>query len=156
HLGGGDVDRAMAAERWRVARVMLGGNANATAKQKQAWHDAAIERLKGWATRMRTPLGRADAAAKAAALLYGQRRVEALQLVEATLPKTPESDVAVELRQLRRNILEKEIGIATRVTRDGKHAFKLTTRNLATVHFRLYRMDPMRDSEDEFWSQSLV
>ncbi|HEY1586630.1 MAG TPA: MG2 domain-containing protein, partial [Polyangia bacterium] len=65
-------------------------------------------------------------------------------------------DVAVELRQIRHNILDKEIGLSTRVSRDGKGAIELSTRNLATVWFRLYRMDPMRDGGSEFWSQSLL
>ncbi|MDB4969934.1 MAG: Large extracellular alpha-helical protein [Myxococcales bacterium] len=157
HLDGGSVDRAMAGERWRVARVMLATEAQgATLKQREAWHAAAIERLQAWSQKMRTPLGRADAAAKAAALLYATRRVEALKLIEATLPKTPESDVAVELRQLRHNILDKEIGLSTRVTRDGKRSIQLQSRNLATVYLRLYRMDPMHDAGKEFWSQSLI
>ena len=156
HLDGGNVDRAMAAERWRVARVMLGAAAQAGAKAHQAWRDAAIVRLEAWSKAMHTPLGRGDAVAKAAGLLYADRRVEALRLVEAALPKTPESDVAVELRQLRHNILEPEIALGTKVTRDGKGALDVTTRNLPTLFLRLYRMDPLRDGGTDFPSQSLL
>ena len=157
HLDGGSVDRSGAAERWRVARVMLGDGTGAGTKDRDAWRAAAIARLVGWAHQLRTPIGRADAAAKAAALLYNEnQRVRALQLVDEMLPKTPESDVAVELRQLRHNILDKELGLSTRVTRDGKGAIELTTRNLGTVWLRLYHIDPMRDGAGEFWSQSLL
>src|SRR6185369_911828 len=45
---------------------------------------------------------------------------------------------------------------STRVTRDGKGALQVTTRNLPAVWVRLYRMDPMRDGAGEFWSQSLL
>ncbi len=156
HLSGGNVDRHVAAERWRVARVMLGANAAGTQKDRQAWHDEAMARLQGWAHQLRTALGRGDAAAKAAGLLYDKRRVRALALIDEILPKTPESDVAVELRQLRHNILDKTIALSTRVTRDGKGALHVTTRNLGTVYLRLYRMDPMRDAAGDFWSQSLA
>jgi uncharacterized protein YfaS (alpha-2-macroglobulin family)/tetratricopeptide (TPR) repeat protein len=157
HLDGGSVDRAMAAERWRVARVMLASDAQGTTqKHREAWQDAAVERLKGWAQKMHTPLGRADAAAKAAGLLYAKQRVQALLLIEATLHRTPESDVAVELRQLRHKILDKEITLSTRVTRDGKKSIQLGSRNLGSVWMRLYRMDPLRDTGNEFWSQSLI
>ena len=102
-------------------RVMLGDAAGGTSKDREAWHDAAVARLNGWARQLRTALGRGDAAAKAAGLLYANKRVEALKLVEEVLPKTPESDVAVELRQIRHNITEKVIGMSARVTRDGKN-----------------------------------
>ncbi|MGZ3406315.1 MAG: alpha-2-macroglobulin family protein, partial [Polyangia bacterium] len=156
HLDGGSIDRSTAAERWRVERVMLGDGAGGTVKEREAWHDAAIARLSGWAHQLRTPLGRGAAAAKAAGLLYATRRVDALKLIEEVLPKTPESDVAVELRQWRHNIVEPVIGLSTVVTRDGKGAIKLSTRNQKTVWLRLYRMDPMRDGNSEFWSQSLI
>lgn len=157
HLDGGSVDRTAAAERWRVERVMLGEGAGGTKQDREAWHAGAVARLRGWAQQLRTPIGRAAAAAKAAGLLYGHnQRVEALKLVDEILPKTPESDVAVELRQLRHNILEQQLGLSTWVTRDGKGALELSTRNLPTVWLRLYRMDPMRDGGGDFWSQSLL
>ena len=47
-------------------------------------------------------VGRADAALQAARLLADDRqRVQALALIDRALPKTPESDVAVSLRELR-------------------------------------------------------
>src|SRR5205807_2702941 len=140
HLDGGSIDRSTAAERWRVERVMLGEGAGGSVKERQAWHDAATARLIGWAHQLRTPLGRGAAAAKAAGLEYATKRVEALKLIEEVLPKTPESDVAVELRQWRHNILEKVIGMSTVVTRDGKGAIKFSTRNVPTIWLRLYRM----------------
>ena len=156
HLEGGGVDRTVAADRWRVERVMLGDAAGGAQKDRDAWRTAAIARLTRWAHELRTPLGRGAAAAKAAGLLFASDRVRALALIDQILPKTPESDVAVELRQLRHNILEPELGLSTRVTRDGKGALELSTRNLGAVWLRLYRMDPMRDSGGEFWSQSLL
>ena len=97
----------MAAERWRVARVMLGDGVGGTRKDRDGVARRGARRVcVGWAHQLRTPLGRGDAAAQAASLLYATDRVEALALVEEILPKTPESDVAVELRQLRHNILE--------------------------------------------------
>ncbi len=156
HLAGSGVDRGVAGERWRVARVMLGDAAGGSKKDRQAWHDAALQRLLGWGKELHTALGRGEATLRAAGLLYATDRVRALALVDEVLRNTPESDVAVELRQLRHNILEKELGLSTRVTRDGKHALHVSTRNLATAYFRLYRMDPMRDGAGEFWSQSLL
>ena len=156
HLDGGSVDRRLASERWRVERVMLGDAAGGSQKDRDAWRTAAIARLTSWAQKLRTPIGRGAAAAKAAGLLYATDRVRALALVDETLPKTPESDVAVELRRLRHNIVDKELGLSTRVTRDGKGALELTARNLPAVWLRLYRMDPMRDGGSEFWSQSLL
>ncbi|HWE31194.1 MAG TPA: MG2 domain-containing protein [Polyangia bacterium] len=156
HLDGGSIDRQVAAERWRVERVMLGDAAGGTRQDRAAWHDAATARLQSWARQLRTPLGRGDAAAKAAGLLYANKRVEALKLIDEVLPKTPESDVAVELRQIRHDILEHEIRLSTRVTRDGKGAIQLATRNLPAAWLRLYRMDPTRDGGNEFWSQSLL
>ncbi|HEY2747810.1 MAG TPA: alpha-2-macroglobulin family protein, partial [Polyangia bacterium] len=156
HLAGSGVDRGVAGERWRVARVMLGESAGGNKKDRQAWHDAALARLVEWSKQLHTALGRGEAALRAAGLLYATDRVRALAIVDDILPKTPESDVAVELRQLRHNILDKELGLSTRVTRDGKHALHMSTRNLQTAHFRLYRMDPMRDGGGEFWSQSLL
>ena len=131
HLDGGSIDRTMAAERWRVARVMLGDAASTTKKDRDAWHAAALERL--------LSAGRIICARRSGAptrrcrrrnLLYATDRVKALALVEEILPKTPESDVAVELRQLRHNIVEKVLGLSTQVTRDGKGALHVSTRNL--------------------------
>lgn len=155
HLSGGGVDRAMAQERWRVARVMLGGSSGGPVKVREAWVEAAIARLVGWSKSFSTSLGRGDAAAKAASLMFAKHRVEALKLIDEILPKTPESDVAVELRQQRHQIVAVEVSISTRVTRDGKHALKLTTRNLGTAYLRLYRMDPLADSGTDFFSSSL-
>jgi len=157
HLSGGSVDRSVAEERWRVARVLLGVQAGGGAKQREAFGAAAIARLGGWARSFSTPIGRADAAAKTAALLYGTKRaVEAVRLIDDVLPKTPESDVAVELRQLRHQILQTELSLSTRTTRDGKKALKLTARNLGTAWLRLYRVDPLREAGTDFFSQTLT
>ena len=156
HLDGGSVDRGMAGERWRVARVMLGRQAGGTAKEKKAWHDAAVARLEGWARSLHTALGRGDAAWQAATLLADDQRVAALRLIDAVLPKTPESEVAVGLRQLRHTIVAPQLSLSTHTTRAGKHAVSLTTRNLGTVWLRLYRVDPARDAGTEFWSNALA
>jgi uncharacterized protein YfaS (alpha-2-macroglobulin family) len=155
HLSGGGVERAIAGERWRVQRVMLGAQAGGGSKKQEAFTEAATARLAGWARSLSTPLGRGDAAAKAATLMMAKRRVEALKLIDDVLPKTPESDVAVELRQLRHQILQPELSLSTRATKDGKKAIKVTARNLSTVYLRLYRMDPLRDAGGDFFSSTL-
>jgi uncharacterized protein YfaS (alpha-2-macroglobulin family) len=152
HLDGGGVDRAIASERWRVARVLLGGEAGGSGKQAQAWHEGAVTRLADWAHAFATPIGRGEAAAQAAQLMLDDRRVEALRLIDATLPKTPESDVAVALRRARATILEHELTIGSKSTRDGKRALHVTTRNLGRIFFKLYRVDPTRDVGNDFWS----
>jgi uncharacterized protein YfaS (alpha-2-macroglobulin family) len=155
HLDGGHVDRSVAAERWRTARVMLGANAGGSSKSQGAWSAAARVRLAGWATAataMKTPLGRADAAAKAAQLMFDHERVAALALIDRLLPKTPESDVAVELRRLRAAILAHELALTVKTTRHGEKAVHLTTRELRGVELRLYRVDPLREAPGQMWS----
>lgn len=155
-LDGGRVDRTVAAERWRVARVLLGADAHLRSSAP-AFRAAASARLAEWATTMQTPLGRADAGAHAAGMLdTDDHRVEALALIDRLLPKTPESDVAVRLRQLRAGILQPDLQMTTTTTRHGHEALHVTTRNLSHVELRLYHIDAMREAGHDPWSSTLT
>ena len=105
----------VAAERWRVERVMLGDDAGSGTK---------YERRRGTRRRIRAAarLGAAAAhparprraAAKAAGLLYaGSASRRSLLIERRAARRRPESDVAVELRQLRHSILDKSSALST-------------------------------------------
>ncbi|HWE31247.1 MAG TPA: hypothetical protein VHB97_24740, partial [Polyangia bacterium] len=119
-LEGGHVDRAVAAERWRVTRVLF-GEISQSDRAQRSFRQAAVARLAGWAATMKTPIGRAAAADAAARILNGdERRVEALALIDRVLPATPESDVAVSLRQQRADIVRPELHLTATTTRHGQ------------------------------------
>jgi alpha-2-macroglobulin len=147
-------NRKSAGERWRVARVMLGGNVGGNATQRKAWANAARERLASWAQKLDTPLGRGDAAAKAAQLYASDKQcTRALALIDAALPHTPESDVAVELRRQRRQIVQPELSLVAKLSPlPAKKALTLTARNVATVYLRLYRERPTQEVGNDFFS----
>jgi uncharacterized protein YfaS (alpha-2-macroglobulin family) len=144
-LGGKGRDAAR--ELWRLRRLKLSYERSdlvSPAPDHKAFVAAAVERLKGWMSGFATPLGRAEAGEAAAGLLSQDGRyAEAVELCREVEKNWPSLLAAKRCAKMRSQIELPTLGVTAKfVPPGGRDAFRVDTRNLDKVFFRLYRVDP--------------
>jgi len=139
--------RAAARELWRIRRLLIPfahSGLVAAAPDQGAAADAASAILQSWLDSLREPPAKAQAGLEAALLLNGRSRyAQAVQLCRRVADAWPLSRAGRRCAQLRAQIELPVLNLTARFTPPpGKDAFRVETRNLDLVHFRLYRLDP--------------
>ncbi len=135
-------------------RSIAGDTAEYEVEDLAAYKDRLKEILLGWMDTFEAAEAAAEAGYQAAKILHDEgKMVEAVELCVAIEDQYHGTRSAVCARDLRMRIEAPSLDLdAMTVMPPGKGAFKVTTRNITDVHFRLYRLDPdkLRDDHEAY------
>jgi len=139
--------RAAAVEQWRIQRLLIPFTHSelvAASPDPEASVDAATSILKAWMDSFREPPAKAQAGLEAARLLNGRNRyADTVQLCRRIEKVWPLSRAGRHCAKLRSQIELPVLNLSARFTPPpGQGALTVNTRNLGSVFFRLYRLDP--------------
>lgn len=144
-------NRAEAVERWKTRRLLLPLKTTIfEIKDKKVYAEKAKEFLLKWMADFKTPEAKAEAGFEAADLMDQHKKfLNAVKLCEKIEKDFPGTYGAMHAKKLRLQIQIPELKLEVRtVMPPAKQAFTITTRNIKTVYFRLYRIDPEKLSTD--------
>ena len=139
--------RGAASEEWRIRRLLIPFEHSglvSPATDDEASVTAAVSLLTGWMDSFSEPPAKAQAGLEAAQLLNARNRyADTVQLCRRIERVWPLSRAARHCARLRAQIELPVLNLFARFTPPpGKDAFTVNTRNLDSVYFRLYRLDP--------------
>lgn len=140
--------RREANERWKVRRLILPTDYGlyewGEEEQREELREKAKQILLGWFKSFRTKGGKAQAGYQAAVLHdRAEEYVEAVEMCRKVEDRYGSTYASYQAKVLRSGIQEPALYLeATHVLPPGRDALEVTARNLETIHFRAYHVEP--------------